>query len=162
MDEMMDNFFICGCHPSMKSIDKDNGCHTWTQPKSQDVTKIFYVISPNREKCQLNTCLRTYKPWDNEILLWYWEGWSSLPIFNLIYKLLKYLAALFDDALHWWWTSCIIPLVFRKIFWLFLTLFPKNPETNGTLFESPTYVSVSINFLLTLLPTFSDIRQQIL
>ena len=25
MEKMMDNYFICGCHPRIKSIDKDDG-----------------------------------------------------------------------------------------------------------------------------------------
>jgi len=32
LEKLTDDLFICGFYPWMKSTDKDNGWHTWTQP----------------------------------------------------------------------------------------------------------------------------------
>ena len=36
MGKMMDDFFICGCHPWMRRSNKDNGLCTWAQPLTDE------------------------------------------------------------------------------------------------------------------------------
>ena len=56
LGKMMDNFFICGCHPWMRRSNKDNRLRTWAQP----LTDENLIERENLFMCELNLNFITF------------------------------------------------------------------------------------------------------